>query len=282
MEHRNRATGWKHAKLSGHDNETLVKDLLDSDGRYASNFLKRIGCPDKVLAETKIGGLRETNVESVIPNARKTKSKTDLKLFYAGGGQTNISIKKSLGGQVYLVSAGVFVECFQCQFGKRIPKEVVRAIDLFWANAEDAVEIIKKHGDQEDLKVFDMQLRHGSLNATTLLNYDKSLHDALLYWFADNAQELTRLCFASGAVKDRSEWSDFVWYKNMLGENDIDEVFQIERLCKAAARAAHGETCFGLANGGTTIQLPFGFVEWHQRKLQFHHSFEKISTMEGN
>ena len=31
MEHRDRATGWQHAKLSGHKNEGLVKELLDSD-----------------------------------------------------------------------------------------------------------------------------------------------------------------------------------------------------------------------------------------------------------
>ena len=31
---RNRAEGWKHAKLSGHKNEALVKSLIDNDPKY--------------------------------------------------------------------------------------------------------------------------------------------------------------------------------------------------------------------------------------------------------
>ena len=31
MEHRDRASGWKHAKRSGHKNEDLIKELLDTD-----------------------------------------------------------------------------------------------------------------------------------------------------------------------------------------------------------------------------------------------------------
>lgn len=61
MEHRNRASGWKHAKRSGHKNEDLVKSFLDSDEKYASAFLRRIGCPCKKLSSTSIGGLHETN-----------------------------------------------------------------------------------------------------------------------------------------------------------------------------------------------------------------------------
>lgn len=281
MEHRNRASGWKHAKRSGHKNEDLVKSFLDSDEKYASAFLRRIGCPCKKLSSTSIGGLHETNVESVIPGARKTKSKTDLKLFYTDGEQTNISIKKSLNGQVYIVRAGLFIECFERQFDKKIPSNVVRAINLFWAAADDAIEIIEHCGDRSMNKDYELQLRHKSLNATTLRTYDKTLYDALLQWFIDNAYEIAFLSFASGAVKDSSEWSEYVWYKNMLEENDVDEVFLIKTICEAAARAAKEETYYGTSNGGTTIQLPFGFVQWHQAQLQFHHNFEKVSALAG-
>ena len=41
MEHRDRATGWQHAKLSGHKNEDLVKELLDSDRNFQQHFLKQ-------------------------------------------------------------------------------------------------------------------------------------------------------------------------------------------------------------------------------------------------
>lgn len=39
---------------------------------------------------------------------------------------------------------------------------------------------------------------------------------------------------------------------------------------------------YGTKNGGSTIQLPFGFVQWHSPRkvipgnLQFHHSYDKM------
>lgn len=279
MEHRDRATGWQHAKRSGHKNEDLVKVLLDTDASYINDFLRRINCYGKKLIKTSIGGLHETNVESVIPGARKTKSKTDLKLFYDDGTTTNISIKKSLGGQVYFVRAGLFIECFERQFKKVIPDNVKRAINLFWASADDAVEIIEQYGDRTVQKDFNLQMHHKSLNATTLHAYDKELYNALLQWFSENAYELAFLSFASGAAKDKNEWSDYVWYKNMLDENDVDEVFLIEDICKASSSVSLAETYYGSSNGGTTIQLPFGFVQWHQAQLQFHHNYDKVSRL---
>ena len=41
------------------------------------------------------------------------------------------------------------------------------------------------------------------------------------------------------------------------------------------------ETFFGTTNGGTTIQLPFGFVQWHQHQMQFHHNYYKIKILLG-
>lgn len=279
MEHRNRASGWWHAKVSGHKNEALIKELLDTDEKYASDFLKRIDCYYKTIKEISIGGLHETNVCSIIPDVRKTKSKTDLKLIYDDGSQTNISIKKSLDGQVYLVRAGLFIECFQRQFKKCIPENVVRAINLFWAAADDAVNIIECYGDKTATKDYDLQIRHKSLNSTTLSAYDRELYNALLQWFRENSYELAFLSFASGAAREQSEWSEFVWYKNMLAENDVDEVFLIEKICRESARVAAKETYYGTSNGGTTIQLPFGFVQWHQDQLQFHHKFDKIRNL---
>ena len=53
----------------------------------------------------------------------------------------------------------------------------------------------------------------------------------------------------------------------------------IEDICKAAPKAANSEIYYGTSNGGTTIQLPFDFVQWHQKQLQFHHSYEKIYNL---
>ena len=119
------------------------------------------------------------------------------------------------------------------------------------------------------------------MNATTLAAYDESLYNALLNWFIENAYELTALSFAMGAVRDQEEWSDFVWYINLLEENNVDAIFSIPELCKAAASVASEETYYSSINGGTTIQLPFGFVQWHQGQLQFHHGYSKLINLLG-
>lgn len=277
MEHRDRATGWQHAKLSGHKNEDLVKEFLDSDRSFQQHFLNRINRPNATIKETSIGGLHETNIPSV--NGRKTKSKTDLKVYLSSNEVVNVSIKKSLGGQVYFVRAGLFIDTFEKQFDIKIPADVQRAINLFWAAADDAVAIIENFGDRSNKKNFDLQMRHESVNATTLKAYDEHLYDALLEWFTDNAYELAKLSFSMGAVRDSKEWSDFVWYVNLLGENDTDDIFFIEDICHAVQEVANEETYYGCSFGGTTIQLPFGFVQWHQGQLQFHHNYDKLCKL---
>lgn len=277
MEHRDRATGWQHAKLSGHKNEDLVKNLLDTNQQFQNSFLKRVDRASATIIKTSIGGLHETNVPSV--NGRKTKSKTDLKVYLDTNEVINVSIKKSLGGQVYFVRAGLFIDTFEKQFGTKIPSNVQRAINLFWAAADDAVEIVECYGDRSNVKNYDLQIRHKSLNATTLKAYDEELYNALLDWFTANAYELAKLSFSMGAVRNRDEWSDFVWYINLLGENDTDDLFFIEDVCEAVQAAAHKETYYGSSYGGTTIQLPFGFVQWHQGQLQFHHDYDKLKNM---
>lgn len=277
MDHRDRASGWKYAKLSGHKNEDLVKMYLDTDKYFQENFLYRIGREEAQIIKTTIGGLHETNVPSV--NGRKTKSKTDLKVYLNTGEVINVSIKKSLGGQVYFVRAGLFIDTFEQQFHAKIPADVQRAINLFWAAADDADEIIEQFGDRSNNKNFNLQMRHKSLNATTLKDYDLHLYEALLSWFTDNAYEIAKLSFSMGAVSDRNEWSDFVWYINLLGENDVDALILIDDICNTVQNIAPKETYYGSSYGGTTVQLPFGFVQWHQGKLQFHHSYEKIKAL---
>lgn len=273
MEHRDRAAGWKHAKLSGHKNEDMVKELLDTNESFQHYFLNKIDRLNSTITGTSIGGLHETNVPSV--NGNKTKSKTDLKVYLSSNELINVSIKKSLQGQVYFVRAGLFIHTFEQQFNTKIPASVQRAINLFWSADDDAVEIIKQYADRSN-NTFNLQLRHKSLNATTLKNYDEHLYRDLLNWFTDNAYEIAKLSFSMGAVLDRTDWSDFIWYINLLGENDTNDIFYIEDICNAARRTAKDKTYFSTANGGTTIQLPFGFVQWHQRQLQFHHNYNKL------
>ncbi len=275
MIYRDRASGWQHAKLSGHKNEDLVKTLLDENTQYSRFFLDRIGFNNDKIDYTTVGGLREKNVPSIF-GRRKTKSKTDLKIFLKSGNIINVSVKKSLGGQVYYVRPGIFIDIFEKQFNKSIPSSVKRAINLFWAAADDALEIIEACADRSNEKNYELQVRHASLNATTLMSYSEKLYYDMLNWFADNSYEIAKLCFSMGAVSDSDEWSDYIWYKNLIGENDVDDIFLIEEICAKSACFATERTFYGDAYGGTTIQLPFGFVEWHHGQLQFHHKYNRI------
>lgn len=277
MEHRDRATGWKYAKLSGHRNEALVKLLLDEREDMRQWLLEHVHRPEAEILRTSVGGLHETSVPGV--NGRKTKSKTDLKVHISTGEVLNISIKKSLSGQVYFVKATAFIETFEKQFSVSIPEEVKRAMRLFWSQAEDAISIIQQYADKTEEKQLNLQLKHRSLNAVTLRKYDETLYFALLNWFKDHAYEIARLCFSMGAVQNRNEWSDFIWYINLLEENTVNALFPIEDLCYAAKHSAENETYFSSLFGGTTIQLPFGFVQWHQGQMQFHHSYTKLSCL---
>lgn len=274
---RNRAEGWKHAKLSGHQNEELVKNRLVEDFDFRSCFLSRVHHFDDPSFSAEVGGLHEKDVPGV--NRNRTKSKNDLKVRLGNQDSLNISIKKSLHGQVYFVSAELFLETFSRQFHAEIPPQVQRAIRLFWASAPDATEIIQQYADQADKKSYTLQLRHKSVNAVTLQRYNPALCGALISWFADNAYFLTKLCFSMGAARNAEDWAEYVWYINCLGEHTVDAVFPIEDMSRAAQAFSRQATTFGTANGGTTIQLPFGFVQWHQGKMQFHHDYDKIYAL---
>ena len=171
MNKRDRRSGWKYAKQSGHENENCVKALLDSDLKYQKELMKRLGYPNENIISTSIGGLHETKVTSVL--GKTTKSKTDLKIFCKSEKTINISIKKSSHGQVYFVKAKLFIEVYEKQFHEPIPDEVQRAICLFWAEADDATTIIQKFAPNTHLKSYALQLRHKSLNATTLKAYSE-------------------------------------------------------------------------------------------------------------
>lgn len=274
---RNRAEGWQHAKRSGHRNEDLIRDLLNTNSQYADEFVRRIGCQEKQFDIAEDGGLHEKSVDGIL--GRKTKSKTDLRIFYKDGDFTNISIKKSESGQVYFVRNEVFIRTYEAHFGKTIPESVKRAMSLFWASARDALEIIDEYADRSNIFDFEMQIRHESLNAETLRAYDATLYYDMLEWFKDNVYEIAFLCFASGAASHPKDWAQFVWYKNLLGENDRDDVIAISDICEASRVTAKKYVCYGREHGGTTIQMPFGFLQWHQGQMQFHHQYFKVVSI---
>lgn len=276
MSQRNRAEGWQHAKLSGHSNERIIEKLLNQDIAF-QNYLSTRLCLKSNIVSAAVGGLHETNVADVL--GTKTKSKTDLKLSLEDGGSVNISIKKSSGGQVYLIGVDRFISGFEAQFNKQIPEEVVRAIQLFFGGAVDIAEVINRTdlvvGVSKSIK--DYEIRKKRLTWVTLQKYDANLGNALIDWLKLNIQEISLFCFQRGLAESPSEWADYIWYRNELDEGLQESLFDINKMNQNfSLNSAKSQIIPGVRSGGTTIQLPFGFVQWHQSKIQFHHSQKSI------
>lgn len=276
---RNRAQGWAYAKNSGHDNEELVKMRLENDGAFRNAFLRRIGREGAVVTDITVGGRNEKDVPSVYEH-EKTKSKTDLRITFADRSVVNISVKKSGGGQVYLTTIGHFINGFERQFDAVIPEKVKRGIRLFWGSAEDVGDIVRSCGTNKAY-----ELRKHRLTADTLANYDAELHSALLDWFKDNMRDLVLFCFSSGLAERKEDRADLIWYINQLGDEDLDYVCGIKLLADKAQERAEEEVFYGTRGHGTTIQLPFGFVQWHSPRkvtpgsMQFHHKLAQIARL---
>lgn len=270
---RNRAEGWTHAKFSGHENEELINEKLQNNTDLQLSFLQKIGENNSKIISCNIGGLGEKDVDCVFPG-EKTKSKTDMHITLSNGNKYNISIKKSLGGQVYLISDKRFIEGFEAQYKTSIPENVKRGIHLFWGSATDTLEIIESLGTRKKY-----ELHKNRLVADSIKIYDQLLYENLLNWFKENICEVADFCFSKGLAKNNADWADYVWYKNELEENPIDDVFFIPDLCKGLKAMAQEATKYGPRNGGTTICLPFGFVQWHQSQMQFHHDHAKVKPL---
>lgn len=277
MSARNRAAGWQHAKLSGHQNENNIEQLLMNSPDVASSFLRRIGLSGLSIRSVKCGGLTEGNVPSVLDTL--TKSKSDIYLTLSNLEEVRISLKKSAGGQVYLVTTENFMNAYEKHY-ETIPDNVKRAIGLYWGSDPDIVDIINKYSTRYK----EYELRKNRLVAETLKAYDSDLAKVLLDWFKFNIGNIADMCFSKGAAMRPTDWAQYVWYRNEVGEGVFDEVFSISALSKRCQDNRHLIE-FGSKNGGTTIQLPFGFVQWHSPRkvipgcMQFHHGLCSINSM---
>ncbi|MBR5408928.1 hypothetical protein IK112_03265 [Candidatus Saccharibacteria bacterium] len=271
---RNRSSGWKHAKLSGHKNEDLVCDLLKTD-KAAQNRLKKIAkIEDADFVDCDSGGLHEKHILSTLGG--KTANKADITAKFTNGKKIGISLKKSLRGQVYLIKPETFIKGIETQYNTTIPENVKKAILLFWGPVPNIADITSKYSVNP--KNTALELHKKSLTADTLKRYDESLYDVLIAWFKENIYIITDFCLSKGLALCPDDSATVIWYKNMLSENDIDDMYNISDLCKKAE--AHKDTvAYGTRNGGTTITLPFGFVEWHQGCMQFHHKHESIAKL---
>lgn len=269
---RNRSEGWQHAKLTGHENEKLIAELTETDKSVQKRLLDAAHITGCTIEKVSYGGLCESDVPSVLGG--KTKSKTDMWLHLSNGNRLNVSIKKDTGGQVFLIGIDRFIEGFEIQYKKSIPSDVKRALSLYFGSADDTLDIVNKYASENK----HLETRKHRLVAQTLKAYDVNLYNTLLSWVNSNVVELFDFCFSKGLASNPEDWAHLIWYKNMIGENQFDTLIYLPDITNKIPASAE----YGTRNGGSTIQLPFGFVQWHSPRkvipgnIQFHHSYEKV------
>ena len=170
-----------------------------------------------------------------------------------------------------------FIDGFEAQYGKKIPGDVKEALYLFFYGHPRIDEILNNPvitGSLSDRELQYVTKRH-RLTKSLLEKYNSSLPTLLLDWFKDNIGDLADFCFSRGLARDKENWADFVWYINLLGEDDFDEIYATSDIRNASDKSKD-LVFYGDRGGGTTIQLPFGFVQWHLFQIQFHHGLGKL------
>jgi hypothetical protein len=278
---RNRSEGWSFAKLSGHKNETRLAELINKNPTYRKHLQKRLGLTEEILS-CEEGGIYETNTKDIF--GKSTKRKTDLIITCTNNIFINISLKKSRGGQAYLIGIDRFIEGFQKQFNLKIDKNVIEALNLFFGNSDKIKNIVNDVKYKNiSIKIKKYEIRKNRLTHQTLMLYNSKLVDILIYWFRQNIPNLFLFCFERGLGVEKNDWAHFIFYLNLVEDVNIDNIFSINELFlkyKNLTPQQKEKIVFGDRNGGTTIVLPFGSVQWHLGQLQFRHEIGSFLNSE--
>ena len=280
---RNRSEGWRHAKLDGHINEQQFASLLINNQEFISTIEKHLmKIAPKGSPTISVDGSK--HVESIFGD--KTTSKVDIALNWENGQRINISLKKSSSGQVWLISVPRFISAMEYYLGKSLDLEVQIGIALFIGgsnliNYEEYFEKAAEYNRKWNPSIAIQERHQMRLVANSIENCFPSIWESTLDFFNSNVELITKLCFSQGLAKSEVEAADVVIYNKVV---DGKSVFSIaEMINSAIAQAKIDPIIAGPRNGGSTLQLPTGFMQMHHPQgdnlLQFHHQYKKISRL---
>lgn len=270
-------------KLSGHKNEELIADSLNKNLLFRTHFCEKIGIDVAEFVAATAGGQHAKLEDSVIAG-KKTAGKTDIVVMWKGGVFTNISIKKRASGQVYLVSAKNFVAAYEAQYQTKVPEKVQRALQLFIGEAADSKALL----DATDISIDGPKVRslayeqNYRLMFEVISAYDPDMANKLLTWLKEKIVTVCEICFSAGAVKDKDKWAHILWYKNLVDAEGqgLDYLISIKQIMEALElNKENNRIERGPCSAGSTIQLPFGHLQYHQRKLEFYQQLKKIQKL---
>jgi hypothetical protein len=259
--------GGRKMKIEGHLNEELVSsEILNSLEK--TSFTNLLSQDEKVI-EVICDGIKSKKVDSIV-EGKKTTPKCDIKVVTSNR-IIKLSIKKSNSGQVHLNKVKSFIAGYE-QLYTPIPKLVKEAL-LFLFSGHDKTISILKDPKYYNENTNELETHHETLTIETMNKYNPSLSEELLIWIKDNIKNVAEIVFKRGWVLNEEYWGQFILYRNKLNNSDMDDIVDIDVLI---SKCSSDDIKFGTENGGTTIILPFGSVQYHLGGLQFHHNRKKI------
>ena len=280
---RNRSEGWRHAKLDGHASEKQFAELLVKNREFISEIEKHITKKfPKGSPEISVDGAK--HVESIFGDM--TTSKVDLAMKWSSGEEINISLKKSNGGQAWLVSVPRFISAIEFHLKCKLDAEVQMGISLFigganLANFKNYYEKALALNKKKNPSIAEQELHQSRLVAKSIeVNYP-SAWEATINFFNANIGLITKLAFAQGLAKSTKDAADVIIYNKVT---DGPFIFPIPKIVENAKLSTKKiPITAGPKNGGSTLLLPTGFLQMHHPQsdnlLQFHHQYKKISKL---
>ena len=289
--------------LETNENRAAAGSLEGKEGRayldrVARRMLKESSFLEKVCTELKhkrsdfasvqAGKILRQKVESVLGCGRKTLSKTTMRIHWKDGSQTNFIVKKAGPAHICLKTLGSFFLEFEAQFHTMIPAMVKEALKLFLGQHEKQKDIL----DSVSVNFVGNRIRdkversyHNRLTLASMYGYKDAMADELLQWFRRNSANLFSYCFSICAAKSPEEAADYLWFHTTNAEDSDFELFDLKELAEKLKKLPVEALSPLVGPGdreqiGSTINLPFGNLQYHEGKLEFRHNRKRIIALQ--
>ncbi len=276
---RNRSEGWLHAKVDGHENESRVAERLKSSPDLLQSLRSQFGYSPCHNSAVEVDGNKR--VKSILGGV--TVAKTDLALRCSDG-VVNFSIKKSASGQVWLVPVRTFLRLMELRSPYPLSDDFNRGLRLFIGGEENLMGLEESyskglsHSDSYFPKRYQLEKHQARLSFSTIQAVDRFASEALSEGLKANIELITNLAFCVGAAMHEDDFADVILYNNsangMMGIKGKEMAYLSSGLSEFIAP--------GPRSGGTTIWLPWGFLQMHRpqgtNEMQFHHKQSRIEA----
>lgn len=276
---RNRSEGWKHAKLDGHGNENRVAGALPSDKSFISD-IGSLKLGKRLSGKPKALDIGQTPVKTIFGDLQLPKP--DIVLEWCNHVRTNLSVKKSSSGQVWLVTFERFLETFRHHSGIPVNPDAAKALALFIGGKDNLAKyrsdflLALNASKSASPTIYAQELHQNRLSATSISRSFPICWNALMDFLRNYIGLITELAFARGATESDEMWAEVVLYTLPDGSRSI---FSIADMAARSKLANQSKITAGPKNGGTTIILPFGFLQMHKNSIQFHHQLKAIKNL---